>query len=116
MMIYMKRSMDLLPQISFSILIALSLRPRHGYEIMKQVEQDSLSKIKLGPGSLYSAIKQLGEDQLIEEAPGDDERRRYYRLTPRGWDKLNAELEYFNNTIKLAKERRMYQQSSGVVV
>ena len=108
----MKRSMELLPQVSFSILMALSLKQRHGYEIMKQVHEDSLGKIKLGPGSLYTAIKQLSEDGLVEEVEGEDERRRYYRLTKKGWNKLNAELEYFDNTLKLARQRKAYEAIS----
>src|SRR5882724_11958521 len=99
----MKRSMHLLPQIPFSVMMALSLKPRHGYEIMQQVTDDSAGKIKLGPGSLYTAIKQLSEDSFIEEMPFEDSRRRYYRLTKKGWDRLNAELQYFDKTIQLAK-------------
>lgn len=106
--------MNLLPQISFSILMALSLKPRHGYEIMQQVEDDSLGKIKLGPGSLYTAIKQLVEEGLIEEIPDEDVRRRYYRLTKKGWNRLNAELEYFNKTIKIAKQRKAFE-AIGVI-
>lgn len=105
--------MNLLPQISFSILMALSLKPRHGYEIMQQVEEDSLGKIKLGPGSLYTAIKQLVEDSLIEEVPDDDVRRRYYRLTKKGWNRLNAELQYFDKTIKIAKQRKAFESILG---
>ncbi len=105
----MKRTMNLLPQISFSILMALSLKPRHGYEIMQQVEDDSLGKIKLGPGSLYTAIKQLVEESLIEEVADEDIRRRYYRLTKKGWTRLNAELEYFDKTIKIAKQRKAFE-------
>ena len=105
----MKRSMKLLPQLSFSILIALSLKPRHGYEIMQQVKDDSLGKITIGPGSLYTAIKQLSEDNLIEEVDEADERRRYYQLTKKGWERLNAELDYFDNTLKLAKQRKAFE-------
>lgn len=101
--------MDLLPQLSFSILMALSLKPRHGYEIMKQVKEDSLGKINLSPGSLYTAIKQLGDEGLIEELPEKDNRRRYYRLTKKGVKRLNAELEYFDNTMKLAKQRNVFE-------
>jgi DNA-binding PadR family transcriptional regulator len=108
----MKRSMDLLPQISFGILMALSLMPRHGYEIMKQVNDDSLGKIKVGPGSLYTVIKQLSDDGFIEEVEGEDSRRRYYRLTKDGWKRLNAELDYFDNTLKLAKQRKAYESIS----
>ena len=109
----MKRSMDLLPQVSFSVLMALSLKPRHGYEIMQQVADDSAGKIKLGPGSLYTAIKQLSEDGFIEEMPFEDSRRRYYRLTKKGWDRLNAELQYFDKTVQLAKQRKAYEVLLG---
>jgi DNA-binding PadR family transcriptional regulator len=102
----MKRSMQLLPQVSFSIIFALSLKPRHGYEIMQQVRDDSLDKISIGSGSLYTAIKQLSESNLIEEMPYEDTRRKYYRLTKKGWDRLEAELEYFERTVKIAKQRR----------
>ena len=106
----MQRKMDLLPQISFSILMALSLKPRHGYEIMKQAEEDSLGKIRMGPGALYTAIKQLVEEGLIEETDSDNkDRRRYYKLTKKGWDRLNAELEYYNNVVRVARHRTAYE-------
>ncbi len=103
----MKRSMELLPQVSFSILFALSLQPRHGYEIMQQVEQDSRGKVKLGPGALYGAIKQLRQDGLIEEIASNDpnDRKRSYKLSPQGWERLNKELEYYRDTINLARKR-----------
>lgn len=103
----MKRSMSLLPQVSFSILFALSLQPRHGYEIMQQIEKDSKGKITLGPGALYGAIKQLREDGLIEEIKSKDhtDRRRSYKLSPQGWERLNGELDYYKATINLARKR-----------
>lgn len=105
----MKRSMKLLPQLSFSILMALSLKPRHGYEIMTQVKEDSLEKINIGPGSLYTAIKQLSEEGLIEEMSEGDDRRRYYKLTKKGRQRLNSELDYFDNTLRLAKQRKVFE-------
>jgi len=113
-----KHSPGLLPQVSFSILFALSLKPRHGYELMQQVEHDSKGKVKLGPGALYGTIKQLREDSLIEEMPfeGDNQRRRYYRLTRKGWNQLNAELDYFENTVRLARERNLLADTSGALL
>jgi DNA-binding PadR family transcriptional regulator len=94
--------------------MALSLKPRHGYEIMQQVKEDSMGKINLGPGSLYTAIKQLVSDGLIEEAlQSDDSRRRYYRLTKKGWSRLDAEIKYFENTIRLAKQRGALEMIRG---
>ena len=109
----MKRSMDLLPQLSFSILMALSLKPRHGYEIMQQVKEDSDGKIKLTPGSLYTAVKQLKDDGFIEEVASEDPRRRYYQLTKNGRARLASELEYFNRTLELAKQRKVFEVFAG---
>lgn len=99
--------MELLPQVSFSILLALSLQPRHGYEIMQQVEEDSQGKIKLGPGAMYGTIKQLHESGLIEEviSRDPDDRRRSYKLSPKGWERLNRELDYYKATVSLASKR-----------
>lgn len=110
----MKRNLELLPQVSFSILMALSLRPRHGYEIMKQAEEDSLGKVKLAPGTLYGTIKQLLQDGLIEEINGEPSQqrgRRYYRLTKDGWDRLNAELEFYDNIVRISKKRSAFERS-----
>src|SRR6266496_3746862 len=95
-----------LGQAAFSILFALSLKPRHGYELMQQIENDSGGRIKLGPGALYGTIKQLHEENLIEEMPfTGNERGRYYRLTKKGWDHLGAEMKYYEQIVKLAQER-----------
>jgi len=105
-----------LPQVTFSILFALSLKPRHGYELMQQIEHDSGGKVRLGPGALYGTIKKLTEDNLIEDMPfeGDDQRRRYYRLTRKGWNALGAELEYFETTVRLARERNLLDSAGAI--
>lgn len=105
----MQRTMNLLPQVAFSILLALSLRPRHGYEIIKQVDEDSLGKIRLSAGSLYGSIKQLRAEKLIVERAADNknERRRYYELTPKGRAALAAELDYFKQSVVLANQRQI---------
>lgn len=103
----MARQFNQLPQVAFSILLALSLKERHGYEIMQQVADDSNGKIKLGPGALYTSIKQLHEQGLITEvADKIDSRRRYYRLSDKGRKALRAELDYYESTLKLARQRQ----------
>lgn len=103
----MQRRYNQLPQVAFSILLALSLRPRHGYEIIKQVSEDSSGKIKLSPGALYASIKQLNEQGLIEEIDdASDIRRRYYQLTTKGRITLGVELEYYEKTVELARQRQ----------
>src|ERR1019366_4211032 len=113
----MAKQYNQLPQVAFSILLALSLKPRHGYEIMKQVGEDSKGKIKLAPGALYTSIKLLNEQGLVKELEDQlDARRRYYQLTDKGRQELNAELEYYDNTVKLAKQRKVYEAFAGVAI
>ena len=85
---------------AFHVLIALAARDQHGYGIMQDVASRTQGKIRLGAGTLYGLIKRLLEDGLIVEvresrrAPqyGDDGRRRYYRLTPKGRRTAQAEV------------------------
>ena len=111
----MAKQYNQLPQVAFSILLALSLRERHGYEIIKQIAEDSNGKIHLGPGPLYTSIRQLLEQDLVEEIQkADDSRRRYYRLSKKGRAALVEELDYYRNTITLAQERRVLEIRYGV--
>jgi len=74
----------------FHILLALADGEKHGYGIMKDVEDQTSGQIKMGPGTLYGSIKRMLAVGLIEETDErpdpalDDERRRYYRLTTQG--------------------------------
>ena len=108
----MDRKYNQLPQVAFCILLALGLKERHGYEIIKQIEEDSNDKIHLGPGALYTSIKQLLKKGLIKEVTKpDDSKRRYYKLTGDGSRILEDELEYYRNALELAKERRLVKDS-----
>jgi len=106
----MKQSNQPLTQPAFYVLLALHQRDRHGYEIMKQVEHDSGGHITMGPGTLYGIIKRQLAEGLIAESGDrpdqdrDDERRRYYRLTPAGRQRLGAELQRFNQALHRARE------------
>jgi DNA-binding PadR family transcriptional regulator len=105
---------ELLSRTAFSILLALSLKPRHGYELMQQIEHDTAGRIRLGPGALYGTVKQLVDANLIEEMPYEGtERRRYYRLTKKGWDRLGSEMHYYEQTVRLARERQALPNDTG---
>ena|SRR2546430_371008 len=105
----MVRTQEVSAQV-FYILLVLSVRSRHGYEIMKQVEIESNRKIKLGPGTLYGAVKRLLEEKVIKEvsAPKNaDERRKYYTLTEKGQKILNAEIERYEQALHAAKRKTL---------
>ena len=102
----MKRQFNQVPQVAFSILLALSLSPRHGSEIIKQVEEASAGKIKLVSGALYTSIKKLHEQGLIKEVTATGDTRRYYELTDAGATALAAELAYYQATVELGRKRQ----------
>jgi DNA-binding PadR family transcriptional regulator len=93
------------------VLLALSIGERHGYGIMKQVQADSLGKVKMGPGTLYGSIARMTEAGLVLESNRrvdpemDDERRIFYRLTGAGQAALDAELERYRGVVAVAKGR-----------
>lgn len=96
-------------QSEFYILLSLAIKSRHGYEIMKQVEQDSGRKVLLGPGTLYGAIKRMLQSKLIEEVVGDNQRRKYYTLTEKGRTSLSSELTRYNDAVELAKRKDLFK-------
>ena len=102
-----------LPAAWFHLLLALADQDRHGYALMKAVAEESAGRIRLGPGTLYGALKRLLDLRLIEESqirPDpelDDERRRYYRLTPAGRRVVGAEAARHAQLVGLARAKRV---------
>lgn len=96
---------------TFYILLVLAGGDRHGYGVIKEVEAQTNGAVKLGPGTLYRLIKQLLTDGWITEienvGDGDDERRRYYRLTPRGRAIARAEAQRLAGLVNVARERHL---------
>lgn len=82
---------------TFHILVSLADRERHGYSVMQDVAERTNGALRLSPSSLYASIKRLLAQGLIHELSErpdpehDDERRRYYALTPLGRNVAVAE-------------------------
>ncbi|MEA2722085.1 MAG: hypothetical protein QOJ39_3949 [Candidatus Eremiobacteraeota bacterium] len=91
----------------FHILLALADGERHGYAIAKVVEDETNGAVVLGPATLYRTIKQFLADGWIAEIDGDDDRRRVYRLTPRGRKVAQAEAQRLESVVRVARERRL---------
>lgn len=106
---------ELLPLTStvFHILLCLADQERHGYGIMQEVEAMTQGRIRMGPGTLYGAIKRMISADLIEESDErpdpklDDERRRYYRLTPLGRRVLGAEAQRLSDLVNVARSKQI---------
>lgn len=93
----------------FHILLALAGGDRHGYRIMQDVAEHTDGAIKMGAGTLYGTLQRLLEQGWVEESAGGagqagrDERRRYYRLSPRGRKVLGTEVERLESVVRTAR-------------
>lgn len=94
---------------AFDVLVSLAEGDRHGYAILLDIAERSQGRIRLSPSTLYSVIRRLLEAGLIEETAErpdpahDDERRRYYRLTPLGRQVARAEARRLTQLIADAR-------------
>jgi DNA-binding PadR family transcriptional regulator len=99
----------------FDVLLALSDGDQHGYRIMREVAERSGGAITLHAGTLYRTLARLLELAFIEElaerpaADVDDQRRRYYRLTPFGREVARAEARRLARQVESARLRRLLE-------
>ena len=103
----------------FHILMALADDDRHGYAIIQDVADRTGGAVKLSAGTLYRSIQRMLVDGLIEELAiaahdeSDDDRRRYYRLTPKGLATARAEAQRLSNLVEAAQRRKLLTRRSA---
>ena len=100
-----------LPLATFHILLSLADGDRHGYAIIQEVAVRTGGELRLSAGTLYRSIQRMLEDGLlveVRERPArerDDERRRYYRITPLGASAARAEARRLTDLVRMARAR-----------
>ena len=106
------RFLPLKPDV-FEVLLALSRGELHGYAILKELEDRG---VPVAASLLYRKLRRLMEADLVAEVtrravrPADDQRRRYYRLTPMGRGVVRAEAA---RIVDLARESRIRRLAEG---
>ena len=99
-----------LSETTFLILVSLDSEPKHGYAIMKEVEELSQGRVQLSTGTLYGAIKRLLADGWINrlnlpEDSNDARLRKSYVLSAHGRKVLRTETQRLRKLIELATQR-----------
>jgi DNA-binding PadR family transcriptional regulator len=89
------------------VLLSLAEEPRHGYSIIKDVEQMSSGRVRLSTGTLYGALQRLLDRGWIEpiEEEESSRGRRAYRLTSTGRRNLKQEFARMKDLTRLAELR-----------
>ena len=98
----------------FQILLALADGERHGWSLVREVQQRGGFE-RVMPGNFYRTLRTMLADGLIEESPqrrsrpgiAADERRRYFRLTTLGSRVAAAEARRLQAVVLEARSKRL---------
>jgi DNA-binding PadR family transcriptional regulator len=95
---------------AYMTLLLLAERPRHGYDLLRALEERSKGTIRMNAGSFYRLIHSLAEAGLVErvetldgETSGGGERKTY-GLTELGLETLRAEVRRQEELLSLARK------------
>jgi DNA-binding PadR family transcriptional regulator len=111
----MEENTPLTPAV-FQVLLSLADSDKHGYAILKDVEEQSAGEVQLSTGTLYAIIKRLlAEGSIVEcrkrpPTDDDDQRRRYYSLTAQGRSIAAAEAERMEKLLARARDVKLIRR------
>ena len=111
------RLLPLKPKV-LHILLSLADGPRHGYSIMQEIAERTDGQVRLWPAGLYGLLRELEKADFIVEpderpaADEDDERRRYFALTPHGKRVLDAEVRRLEGIVNHARASRALRKAA----
>ena len=98
--------------LTYQILLALADADRHGYGIIKEIEERAAAAAP-STGALYLALQRMEGNGLIADAPApadeesDDSRRRYYRITPHGRSVAEEESRRLSDLVEAARSKSL---------
>lgn len=103
----------------YLILLCLTDGARHGYGLVKEIEEQSAGRVRVDPANLYRSLKKMigsglvaeADDSEVDEGHADD-RRRYYRITPFGRDVVRLEAARLAELTELARARDLLTEES----
>ena len=103
----MERMTESITEPVLLILMSLADEPRHGYAILKDVEQVSEGRVRLSTGTLYGALRRLLDEAWIERFDERDTSRgkQSYRLTAKGRRMLQQEVARMKQLTRIASLR-----------
>lgn len=75
---------------AFYILLSLT-EPRHGYGIVKHVEEITVGRLVLGSGTVYGTLTKMQKDGVITVF-ADEQRKTVYEITDAGKELMKVEI------------------------
>lgn len=90
----------------FYVLMAFLHGEMCGIDVAAFVEKKTRGRVKLGPGTLYTLLNKFQDEALIEEIDVEG-RKRTYRLTAKGREAYEEELERLRACLRDAEEEEV---------
>lgn len=106
-----------LTELWFNILLALTDAPRHGYGLIREIEERTGGMVSPAAGTIYLALARLEENGLIEEVdpsgpPSPGRPKRSYALSQLGRKVLELEAVRLANQVQVAIEKHVLDAAS----
>ena len=89
-------------EVRLALLALLAERPKHGYELMKELEERSGGAYRASAGTVYPTLQQLEDEGLARSEPEDG--RRVYRLSAEGEREVEREDDAIRRIWRRAEE------------
>ena len=86
-----KKSMDILTESMFYVLMALMTGPMCGIDIAQFIDRRTKSRLTIGPATLYTILGKFEKEKYIREVAVEG-RKRTYQITQKGADGYREEL------------------------
>jgi DNA-binding PadR family transcriptional regulator len=95
----------------FQVLLALNEGERHGWSLVREI-QDRTGDRRLLPANFYRTLRGMLAEGLIDDAGrratvDDDERRRYFAVTPLGREAARLEARRMQDLVADSRTRRL---------
>ena len=100
-----KKSMAVLTESMFYVLMAFACCPMCGIDIACFVEKTTRGRVKLGPATLYTILGKFQQERYIEETDVEG-RKRTYRLTEKGREAYQTELDRLQSCLRDAENQQ----------
>lgn len=98
-------------EVRLALLSLLSEGPKHGYQLMKELEERSGGMYKASAGTIYPTLQMLEDEGLV--AVERENGKRVYRITDDGSAELEREQERVERIWRRAEHWQDWGQFSG---
>lgn len=103
-----KKSMDILTESMFYVLMALGTGPMCGIDIADFIDRRTLGRLMIGPATLYTILGKFEKEKYIRETKVEG-RKRTYEITGKGAQAYQEELNRLKQCIIDAEGGMVYE-------